>query len=289
MQQPLSSAFFTSSPTFPFYPNTFFYYNKVKDEDEKERRESRRRFNKTFLEYMQKIVIPLSKMQNTQLNYNKKLGNLVFIDPKHMPNAHKIYKCDKCFIQTLKTFFDFQEIHPANKFMHNCSSSTQQQNSKDNNDTQIKTLKSLQETLLSVIDLRKSDNKLIKMIVFPNNFTENPLSLKILTSLFDTMGNEEGEDYPFRWLFELLLNNERFVDLGVISYQHWARRAYNGNDNDNDVNSHSTREDNSTKLEKEELKQFISITNGTFGLIKFRKDNKTIYTFSYIPLYNEDN
>ena len=290
IQQPLSSAFFPSPPTFTFYPNTFFNYNKVKDEDEKERRESRRRFNKTFL-IMQKIVIPLSKMQNTQFNYNKKLGNLIFLDPKHMPKAHKIYKCDKCFMQTLKTFFDFQEIHPANKFMHNCSSSTQQQNPKDNNDTQIKTLKSLQETLLSVTDLRlKSYNKLIKMIVFPNNFTENPLSLKILTSLFDTMGNEEGEDYPFRWLFELLLNNERFVDLGVISYQHWARRAYdNGNDNDNDGNSHSTREDNSTKLEKEELKQFISITNGTFGLIKFRKDNKTIYTFSYIPLYNEDN
>jgi hypothetical protein len=56
MQQPSSSAFLTSPPTFTFYPNTFFNYNKVKDEDEKERRESRRRFNKTFLEYMQKMV-----------------------------------------------------------------------------------------------------------------------------------------------------------------------------------------------------------------------------------------
>ena len=42
-------------------------------------------------------------------------------------------------------------------------------------------------------------------------------------------------------------------------------------------------------MEKEELKQFISMTEGTFGLIKFKIDdnNKTIYTFSYLPLYNE--
>jgi hypothetical protein len=132
------------------------------------------------------------------------------------------------------------------------------------------------------------------MIVFPNNFFQNPESLKILTSLFDLMGNEEGEDYPFRWLFELLLNNEGFVDLGGISSQHWARRAYDNhndddNDNDNDGNSHSAKEDNSTKLEEEELKQFISITGGTFALIKFNIHNKTIYTFSYLPLYNKDN
>jgi hypothetical protein len=79
-------------------------------------------------------------VQNTQFNYNKKLGNIIFIDPKYMPKAYKIYKCDKCFKQTLKPFFDFKEIHPANKLMHNCSCSNQQQKPQDNNDTQIKTL-----------------------------------------------------------------------------------------------------------------------------------------------------
>jgi hypothetical protein len=291
MQHPSSSAFLTSPPPSTFYPNTFFNHNKVKDEDEKERRESRRRFNKTSLEYMQKIVIPSLNLQNTQFNDNKKLGNIIFIDPMHMPKAHKIYKCDKCFTQTLKPFFDFKEIHPSNKFRYFCFCSIQQQKFEDNNDSQIQTLK-LQEILLSAIDYRlKSENILIKMIVFPNNFIENPLSLKILTSLFDIMGNEEGEDYPFRWLFELLLNNEGFIDLGGISSQHWARRAYD-NDNDNDIdidgNSHSAKEDNSTKFEKEELKQFISITGGTFALIKFKIHIKTIYTFSYLLLYNKD-
>ena len=154
MQQPSLPAF-PPSPTFTFYPDTFFYYNKVKDDDDKNERESRRSFNKTFLEYMQKIVIPSLKLQNTQFNYNERIGNIpIFIDPKHMPKAHRIYKCDKCFMQTLKPFFDFQEIHPANKFIHFCyANQEQQQKHKDNNNPQIKTL-NLQEILLSVIDSR---------------------------------------------------------------------------------------------------------------------------------------
>ena len=46
----------------------------------------------------------------------------------------------------------------------------------------------------------------------------------------------KDEDYPFRWLFELL-ENEGFVDLGEISSQHWARRAY-----DNDHGNYSAEE-----------------------------------------------
>jgi hypothetical protein len=81
---------------------------------------------------------------------------------------------------------------------------------------------------------------------------------------------------PSRWLFELV-ENEGFIDLGEISSEHWIKRAYD----------HSSTEEKVTKLEKEELKQFISIIEGTFGLIKFRIDKKTIYTFSYLPLDNE--
>jgi hypothetical protein len=58
------------------------------------------------------------------------------------------------------------------------------------------------------------------------------------------------------------------------SSQHWAKRACNDN-------WKYSEEGNVTKLEKEELKQFIIMTEGTFGLIKFKIDtNKTIYTFS---------
>ena len=277
MEQPTSRASFMP-PTFTFYPNSFFYDAKVKD-DENER-QSRRRFKKTCWEYIQKIVIPSLKFQNTQFSYTERsIRNIpIFINPKNMPKAHKIYKCHKCSMPTLKPFFDFQEIHPANKFFHSCYSNQQQiQKYKDNNDPQIKTLK-LQQILLSVIDFRlKSENILLKMIVFPQDLIENSLSLKILIFLMDLVGIEED---PLRWLFEIL-KNERFVDLGKISSQHWARRAYYDDGN-------YSAEGNVTKLEKEELKQFINMTEGTFGLIKFKIDkNKTIYTFCYLPLYNE--
>ena len=280
MEQP-SPAAFLLPPTFTsfLYPDSFFYYDKVKDDDENEKRESERRFTKTLSEYIQKIVIPSLKFQYAQFNYNEKICNIpIFNDPKNMPKAHKIYKCHKCFMPTLKPFFDFQEIHPANKFIHNCyCSNQQQQKHKDNNDPQIKTLK-LQEILLSIIDSRlKSENKLLKMIIFPNDLIENSLSFKLLTFLIDIVGNEDY--YPFRWLLELL-ENERFVDLGEISSQHWARRACD--------DGNYSEEGNVTKLEKEELKQLICMTKGTFGLIKFKIDNnKTIYTFSYLLLDNE--
>jgi hypothetical protein len=129
--------------------------------------------------------------------------------------------------------------------------------------------------LLSVINIRlKSEDKLLlKMIVFSDDLIENALSLKILIDLMDNIGTEKDQD---RWLIELV-ENEGFIDLGEIkSSEHWIKRAYN---------CPSTQEKVS-KLEKEELKQFISITEGTFGLIKFRIDKKTIYTFCYLPLDN---
>ena len=98
------------------------------------------------------------------------------------------------------------------------------------------------------------------MIVFTDGLIENALSLKLLIFLMDIIGTE---NYQFRWLFELV-ENEGFVDLGEVSSQHWIKRAYD----------RYSAEEKDTKLEKEELKQFISITEGTFGLIKFRIDKK---------------
>lgn len=171
--------------------------------EENERRESERRFNKTLFEYIQKMVIPALKLQNTEFNYAERISNIpVVIDPKNIPKAYKICKCYKCFIQILKPFFDFQEIHSANKFIHFCYSNQQQKQHKDN-DTQIKTLK-LQEILFSIINNRlKSENKILKMIVFQDTFIENPLCFEIITFLMYIIRNEE--EHPFRWLFELLV------------------------------------------------------------------------------------
>ncbi len=269
-----SPSSFFSSPIFPFHPASFFYETKERYE-KNQRRESERRYNKTVLEYLQKIVIPSLMLPHTQFNYTGRMSYIpIFTDPKNMPKAHKIYKCHKCFIPTLKPFFDFQEIHSANKFIHSCYwNQQQQQKYHKNNDSQIKTLK-LQEILLSVIDHRlKSKIKLLKMIVFPDSLIENALSLELLIFLMDIIGTENDQ---FRWLFELV-ENEGYVDLGEVSSHHWIKRAYD----------RYSAEEKVTKLEKEELKHFISITEGTFGLIKFRIDKKTIYTFSYLPFDNE--
>jgi hypothetical protein len=294
IEQRSTSAFLLSSD-FSFYPNISYYYYKVKDDEEKERRESERRFHKTLVEYISKIVIPSLKLQYIQSNYNENIGyNPLFIDPKNMPIAHKIYKCHKCCMQTLKPFFDFQEIYPVNKFAHSCYYSNQQQQQQqkqytDNNDFQIKIkISKLQEILLSVINYRlKSQSTLLKMILFPYDLIENALSLRLMIFLMDIMGNE-GEYYQFRWLFELL-ENERFIDLGEIkSSQHWAKRAYYQDNDNNDGKFLADEGKYVTKLDKEELKQFINMTEGTFGLIKFKIDNnKTIYTFCYLPLVTE--
>ena len=268
-------------PPFTFYPNSLFYEAEVKY-NEDESRQSRRRFNKTLWEYIQKIVIPSLKLQNIQFNNTGRIYSTpVFIARKNMPKAHKIYKCPKCLMQSLKPFFDFEEIHPTNKFIHNCYFNQQQQQYNYNNDSQIQTL-NLQKILLSIIDSRlKSENIPLKMIIIQEDI-ENSLALIILTFLFEIVGNEKRNN-PLRWLFELL-ENERFVDLGEISPEHWAKRAY-----DNDDSNYSGKEEKLTKLEKEELKQFISITEGTFGLIKFKTDNnnKIIYTFCYLLFDNQ--
>ncbi|HET7642388.1 MAG TPA: hypothetical protein VFK40_02680 [Nitrososphaeraceae archaeon] len=191
-----------------------------------------------------------------------------------MPIAYKIYKCQNCFEPIFEPFFDFQEIHSSNKFIHNCYSIQLQQKHQNNDiNNNIETL-NLQELLLSIINIRlKSEDKLLlKMIVFSDNLIENALALKILIDLIDNIGTEKDQA---RWLFELV-ENEGFVDLGEISSDHWMKRAYDC----------SSTEEKVTKLEKEELKQFLSITEGTFGLFKFRIDKKTIYTFCYLPFDN---
>jgi hypothetical protein len=254
MEQPSS---FSSSAI--CYPS-----DNYNSEDEKERR-SRRKFYSTTLKYIQNIVIPQLNSANFQFtNFASTVNKYPPIDPKKMSKAYKICKCDKCHSQTFESFFDYQDIYPANEFNHYCFD---QQKYEGNNDPKILTLK-LQQTLLSVIDYRLgSENILLKMSVFPNNCIENSFCMKITKFIISI--NEQ--DYPYKWILKLL-KNERFVDLGEINADHWARRVYDSNP------------ENVTILGKEELKQFINITGGTFGLITFKINNKSIYSFSYIPL-----
>ncbi len=255
MEQP--SSFSSSTFCYPDYNDN--------TEDEKERR-SRRRFDSTTRKYIQTVVIPQLNSANLQFNnFASTLNIYPFIDPEKMPKAHKIYKCGKCLTQILEPVFDYQNIHPVNGFNHYCFN---QQKYEDSNDPKLLTLK-LQQTLLSVIDYRLgSENILLKMSILPNGFIENSICMELSKFFIDIL---KDQDYPYKWILKIL-ENERFVDLGEINSDHWARRACDSNP------------ENVTILEKEELKQVINIIKGTFGLITFKINKKTIYCFIYIPL-----
>ena len=283
MNLPISSAFnsFPDRSAFNFHHDPIFYYIKVKEEEEKrKKRELERSFNRTLFKFLQMMIVVASlKLQNTPFNYVRRISNTlstpcILLDQRNIPIAYKIYKCQNCLEPIFESFFDFQEIHSSNKFIHNCYSNRLQQKNQNNDiNNHIETL-NLQELLLSIINIRlKSEDKLLlKMIVFSDDLIENALPLKILIDLMDNIGSKKD---PFRWLFELV-EKEGFIDLGEISSDHWIKRAYDC----------SSTEEKVTKLEKEELKQFLRITEGTFGLIKFRIDKKTIYTFCYLPFDN---
>jgi hypothetical protein len=245
-----------------FFPPAIIYPNYNEDEEDEKERQSRRRFNRTLLKYIQTIVIPQLNLKN--LRFNNIASTFILyssVDPKNMPKAYKIYKCSKCLISTLDSFVDYQNIYPMNEFNHYCIN---QQKYEGNNDLTLKA----QQLLLSVIDTRlKSENILLKTIEFPNYFIENSLCIQITKFFIDI---DKDQNYPFKWIFKLL-ENESFIDLGEINADHWASRVCD-----------STSK-NVTLLKKEELKQFISITDATFGLIKFKRNKKTIYTCSYIP------
>ena len=280
---PISSALnsFPDRSAFNFHHDPVFYYVKCKEEEEKrKKREFERSFKRTLFNFRQMMIVVTSlKLQNTPFNYVRRIRNTlstpcILLDQRNMPIAYKIYKCQNCFEPIFESFFDFQEIHSSNKFIPNCYfNQLQQKNQTNDINNHIKTL-NLQELLLSIINIRlkSEDILLLKMIVFSDDLIKNALPLKILIDLMDNIGSKKD---PFRWLFELV-DKEGFIDLGEISSDHWIKRAYDC----------SSTEEKVTKLEKEELKQFLSITEGTFGLIKFRIDKKTIYTFCYLPFDN---
>ena len=74
-----------------------------------------------------------------------------------------------------------------------------------------------------------------------------------------------------RWLFELL-TVEKFIDIGEIDSDHWTIRAY------------TSKQRNNILLDRNELKEFVTLTDASFGLIKFKMDQILRYMFSWIPL-----
>ena len=98
------------------------------------------------------------------------------------------------------------------------------------------------------------ENTTLKTITIPNLFIKTPIPL-------------------IRWLFELL-TVDKFIEVGEISSDHWANRAYN------------SKQGNNIGLDRNELKEFVTITDASFGLIEFKIDRVSKYMFSWIPLAN---
>jgi hypothetical protein len=263
-----------SPSSFPFssFPAPPFPVNLNSDEvNDKIKREKERNFNKTMLKYFQKVVLPSSSSRNSQLNNSQ--SNYVIsapdilrnIDHSKLPKGCKIFKCNKCLKPIFDSLFDFQNMNSI-KECPNCF------NPQQSNDNLTSIWTDCQQLLLSIIYSRlESEKILLVMKVLPNEFIENALlpSLLIIAMI---KGNYDFHSIiPIFHFLEImkLFGNERFFDLGEINPSHWAKRAY-----DSEIISH---------LDKKELQQFITVTKGTFGLIKFKIDGKTIYTFSFIP------
>ena len=128
--------------------------------------------------------------------------------------------------------------------------------------------KLLKDCLLYYIKTNPAcENTTLKTITIPNLFIETPFPLVIL----DSLSKIYDLDDPLHWLFELL-TVDRLIEVGEIDSDHWAIRAYN------------SKPGKSIVLARNELKEFVTITDASFGLIEFKIDHISRYMFSWIPL-----
>ena len=83
--------------------------------------------------------------------------------------------------------------------------------------------------------------------------------------------NENNIINTTSWLQKLLLN-ETFFGLENTDENNWALRL-------------TSSKDNSIVITREELIQFINLSNSTFGLFKFQKNHSTLSTIS-LSIFN---
>jgi hypothetical protein len=131
----------------------------------------------------------------------------------------------------------------------------------------------LYKKYFSIIDNKKDPNlKLcLKSIKIPTDF-QTQINLD-----YSQTNNNENEnkknnqmDLP-SWLQKLLLYEE-FIVLENIEKNNWANRLM-------------TSSNSSTEIRREELLGVINLSNSTFGVFKFQKDNDITHLFfTYLQL-----
>jgi hypothetical protein len=145
---------------------------------------------------------------------------------------------------------------------------------KDNKNTidpQIKEF-SIQK-IFSIIDNKKDPNlKLcLKSIKIPTDF-QTQINLDYSQTNNNENDNKKSNqmDLP-SWLQKLLLYEE-FIVLENIEKNNWANRLM-------------TSSNSSTEIRREELLGVINLSNSTFGVFKFQKDNDITHLFfTYLQL-----
>ena len=206
--------------------------------------------------------------------YYEPLSNIDFGNPF----LFKIYKCPVCFIDVPFMCSAFDSIKTSNEHICSFNCNLLHKTNEENKyiiDPKIKEFSI--NKIFSIID-KKIDPKpklCLKSIKIPSDFHQQ---LNFDQNQFNNK-NEKGSENNKRvnipsWLQKLLLYEE-FVYLENIDEKNWAHRLM------------SSYDDN-TEITREELIQFINLSNSTFGLFKFQKYHSFMhYFFIYLQLEKE--
>jgi hypothetical protein len=214
--------------------------------------------------------------QNNNLNLNsynwyyEPLSNIDYGEPF----LFKIYKCPICFEDTPTMTNRFDSIKASNEDRNCLYCNLLFIKNKDNKNTidpQIKEF-SIQK-IFSIIDNKKDPNlKLcLKSIKIPTDF-QTQINLDYSQTNNNENDNKKSNqmDLP-SWLQKLLLYEE-FIVLENIEKNNWANRLM-------------TSSNSSTEIRREELLGVINLSNSTFGVFKFQKDNDITHLFfTYLQL-----
>jgi len=280
----IPSIIYPSWSEFPKYiqnPSSTISINSI-------RKNSNNSFFKMFLEFLPYInfIQNQRKLQNSNFFYNNtNILNPYLVDTYYEPLLNpgfgkpfllKIYKCTFCFTDILHMFSDFDSIKASYEFK--CCFNTNilpRINKENKNTTDLKTKSFLLYTILSIIDnkLNQKSKLCLKFIKIPRDF-----HLHLDVDLNQFINNETNTQKPRgiipQWLQRLWIK-EKSIELENIAENNWASRLMTSN---KDI----------IEITREELIQIINISNATFGLFNFQKDqNNTSLFFAYLQLEKE--
>jgi hypothetical protein len=208
--------------------------------------------------------------------YYGPLSNIDFGEPF----LFKIYKCSECFIDVPLMVHAFDSIRAGKNYKHrfDCKSlSTINEDNKNNIDPVNKKL--VVETICEIFDHKSVYVKLkifLKSINIPL-YVHRQLKFGYNQSINNKKdSNKNNQNNILNWLQKLAVTEE-FIDLENNEENSWANRLIISNNN-------------STEITKEELIRFINLSNATFGLFRFQKNQNDVYLFfTYLQLEKELN